>query len=57
VSFYGGETGKSMLAVVDSEKNQILHTVLERYRSPITSVQLFNIYNKTMNLEEILSGF
>jgi len=57
VSFYGGETGKSIFAIVDSEKNQILHTVVERYRSPIISMQLFNIYNKTFEIEELESGF
>lgn len=46
-----------MLAIVDSEKNQILHRFVERYRSPVTVVQLFNIYNRTLELEDILSGF
>lgn len=56
MSFYGGETGRSMLAIVDSEKNEILHMAVERYRSPITSVQLFNIYKKTIKLKELDSG-
>ncbi|KAL5240192.1 hypothetical protein ACI65C_007603 [Semiaphis heraclei] len=56
MSYYGCETGYSMLAIVDSEKNQILHRFLEHYESPITVMQLFNINKKTVDLDNILSG-
>lgn len=46
-----------MLAIVDSEKNQILHYFLERFESPITVMQLFNIHKKTVDIDNILSGF
>lgn len=57
LSYYGCETGYSMLAIVDSEKNQILHYFLERFESPITVMQLFNIHKKTVDIDNILSGF
>lgn len=56
LSYYGCETGYSMLAIVDSGKNQILHCFLERYESPITVMQLFNIHKKTVDIDNILSG-
>ncbi|XP_015364047.1 PREDICTED: kaptin-like isoform X2 [Diuraphis noxia] len=55
MSYYGCETGYLMFAIVDSEKNQILHRFLERYESPITVMQLFNINKKTVDLDNILS--
>jgi len=56
MSFYGCVTGYSMFAIIDSEKNQILHRFLERYESPITVMQLFNIHKKTVDVDYILSG-
>lgn len=56
MSFYGCETGYSMLAIVDSEKNQILQCFLEHFLSPVTVVQLFNIYNNTVEDDTPLSG-
>jgi len=56
MSYYGCEIGYSMFAIVDSEKNQILHRFLEHYESPITVMQLFNINKKTVDLDNILSG-
>ncbi|XP_060877730.1 KICSTOR complex protein kaptin-like isoform X3 [Metopolophium dirhodum] len=56
LSYYGCETGYSMLAIVDSGKNQILHCFLERYESPITVMQLFNIHKKTVDIDNILSA-
>jgi len=55
VSFYGCETGYSMLAIVDSEKNQILYCFAELYLSPVTVVQLFNIYNRTVKVGDLIS--
>lgn len=45
-----------MLTIVDSEKNQVLHTYTEQFQSPVTIGQLFNIYNKTNSIENIISG-
>lgn len=56
ISFYGCETGYSMLAIVDSEKNEILQYFAEHYQSPITVMELFNIYNITAETKNILSG-
>lgn len=56
MSYYGCETGYSMFSVVDSEKNQILQSFSERYESPITVMQLFNIHKKTVDIDNILSG-
>ncbi|XP_025422864.1 KICSTOR complex protein kaptin-like isoform X2 [Sipha flava] len=55
ISFYGCETGYSMVAVVDSEKNEILHYFAEHYQSPVTIMELFNIHNKTAKTKHILS--
>lgn len=57
ISFYGCETGYSMLAIVDPEINEVLHYFDEYFQSPITVMELFNIYNKTAETENILSGF
>lgn len=56
MSFFGCETGYSMLAIVDSEKNQILQYFLEHFLSPVTVVKLFNIYNRTVENRNLLSG-
>lgn len=56
MSFYGCETGYSMLAIVDSEKNEILQCFLEHFLSPVTVVKLFNIYNRTVENKTLLSG-
>ncbi|XP_027842962.2 KICSTOR complex protein kaptin-like isoform X3 [Aphis gossypii] len=56
MSYYGCETGYSMFSVVDSEKNQILQSFSERYESPITVMQLFNIHKKTVDIDNILSA-
>lgn len=57
ISFYGCETGYSMVAIVDSEKNEILQYFAEHYQSPVTVMELFNIHNKTAETQHILSGF
>lgn len=48
--------GLAILKILDSEKNEILHTFMEYFVSPVTVVQLFNIQNKTIEIENFNSG-
>ncbi|XP_050420496.1 KICSTOR complex protein kaptin-like [Adelges cooleyi] len=55
VSFYGCESGYSMFATVDSTKNQILYRFYEHYQSPVSVMKLFNLKNRAVNLENIVT--
>lgn len=57
VSFYGCGSGYAVLKIVDSKKNEILHSYEEYFQSPITVMQLFNLHNRTIKTKNILSGF
>ncbi|XP_050545360.1 KICSTOR complex protein kaptin-like [Daktulosphaira vitifoliae] len=55
VSFFGCESGYTMFSIVDTTKNQILHYFYEHYQFPVSVMKLFNLNNKTVKLDNILT--